>query len=529
MKRFAYVSFLLALLVFPLRPSVAAEEAPVEREIPELPTPTGATALDAPVDRREYLVGPGDGFALSLWGEVNTTVSLTVTPEGDLILPVGGNVRVAGTSISTAEERVRRRLDDYYHDTELTLSLTEPRQVLVHVTGAVTSPGEYAATAAMRVSTVIGLAGGILEHGSQRNIAVAAFDGSTRRADLVRYRHRGELNANPLVMEGSMIRVPFEQEVVSVLGAVNRPGLYEVVAGDELVDMLDIAGGPRPDANLADVEIVRFSEDDPTVYTSFGVDLSDAWGGGARASMALEDGDCVLVRQIERWHRDARVEISGEVAFPGLYSIVEGRDRLSDVVEHAGGLAGAADLARATLRRTAAAEIEDGATRQVELLETFERDQMSYEEYAFLLSQRLELGDQVSVDFEALFIDEDESADALLLDGDLIEIPRALSVVRVSGAVRRPGLVAFRSGARFGDYVKLAGGYTSDAQRRGLRIMKAQSGSRLRPSRRVRIEPGDIVWVPRRKDRDWWEITKEILSVAGQVATIAIIIDGLNK
>ena len=509
--------------------AVSAEEAVVGEPEASAVRPRTGSSLDGPIVRSEYTVGPHDVFSLTLWGEANITTSLSVMPEGDLVLPVGGPVHVAGLTIDEAAEIVAARIDEYYHDTEHTFVLATPRTLTIHVTGAVRVPGEYAVSAATRVSSVLGLAGGILEGGSERNVSIGGNGAVPRPVDLVSYWNLGDLSANPYAMSGSVVHVPFARRSAMILGAVNRPGRYEIVNGDLLLEMLELAGGLRPEANVTDIQIVRFDEGDPTSYTSFSVDLSGVEARADSQLVVLKDGDRVLVRSIERWHEDARIEITGEVLYPGIYSIEEGRDRLSDIVAEAGGLSPAADLPRAALLRRAAAPIEDGAQRQVELLEEFERDQMTYEEYAFLVSQRLELSDQVSVDFEAVLLRGLDSADVLLLDQDRIEIPRALAVVRVSGAVRRPGLVRFRPGALYSDYVQLAGGYTSDAQRNGLRIVKSQSGSRLRPSRRVRVEPGDIVWIPRKQDRDWWEIAKGFLGVVSQVATIAILIDGITN
>jgi len=507
----------------------APDETAVGSRPPATAPALPAGALDGPVGRDEYLVGPYDVLALSLWGEVNATAPLTVTPEGSLILPVGGTVEVAGLTIAGAEQAVRRRLADYYHDIELTLSLVTPRTVIVHVTGAVKEPGEYTVSAAERVSGVVELAGGLLATSSERLISLRNTRGAERLVDLLRYRRLGDLSWNPLIMEGSVVHVPFREETAAILGPVNAPGEYEVVPGDRLRDLLELAGGPRPEAHLGDVEIVRFRENDPLRYDSFSVDLAGEGGDGAAAAIGLRGGDRVFVHGVERWRRDARVEVRGEVRFAGTYSIIEGDDTLSDVIARAGGLTSVADLARARLRRQAAGKFQTGAERQVELLESFERQDMTYEEYAFLQSQRLEVSDEVSVDFGALLLAGDRSADIVLLDEDLIEIPRALSVVRVSGAVKSPGLVRFAPDSDAEDYIELAGNYTRDADRARTRIVKSQSGSRLRPNRGTTIEPGDIVWVPRAKERDWWEITKDLLSVGGQVATIYIIIQGINK
>ncbi len=489
--------------------------------------------VDVPIDRAEYVVGPGDEFLLTLRGEMSEVERLTVSPEGDMIIPSVGSLRVAGLTIAGAEDELRRFFDAFYHDFELSLNLISPRDVVVHVTGAVLRPGQYEATAAMRVSAVVELAGGVLKDGSQRAVSILSQNRTVRTADLLSYAYLGSLGTNPLVMEGAVIHVPYSQRSVEVHGAVNRPGEYEIVDTDDVGDLLRLAGGVTQDAELTSIELVRFSTDDPRVYTRSVLDLSYVAGGGLEAGPAaatiLQDGDRILVHRTEGWHHDARVEVRGEVNLPGIYSIAEGEEGVSDIVARAGGPTEAADLARATLRRRAAGDIESGAERQVELLEEYEPVQMTYEEYAFLVSQRLELPDQVSIDLESLLSHRRDVEDVLLLDGDIIEIPRFLSVVRVSGAISRPGLVRFIPDASARDYIAQAGGFTSDADRSGLRIVKSQSGSRLRASRGVRIEPGDMVWVPRVPDRDWWGITKEVLTVVGQAATIYLVIDSIAQ
>ncbi len=506
----------------------------VAGQFEQLSTPTRPTrVVDVPIDRAEYVVGPGDGFLLTLRGEMNEVEHLTVSPEGDMIISSVGSLRVAGLTIAGAEDELRRFFGAFYHDFELSLNLISPRDVVIHVTGAVLRPGQYEATAAMRVSAVVELAGGVLKDGSQRAVSILSQDGAARTVDLLSYAYLGSLRTNPLVMEGAVIHVPYSRHSVEIHGAVNRPGEYEIVDADDIGDLLRLAGGAAQDAELASVELVRFSTDDPRVYTRSILNLSDAAHGGPEscpaAATLLQDGDRILVRRLDGWHRDARVEVRGEVNFPGIYSIAEGEEGVSDIIARAGGPTEAADLARATLRRRAAGRIESGSERQVELLEEYEPVQMTYEEYAFLVSQRLELPDQMSIDLESLLSHKGHTEDVLLLDDDIIEIPRFLSVVRVSGAISRPGFVKFMPDASARDYIALAGGFTSDANRSGLRIVKSQSGSRLRASRGVRIEPGDMVWVPRKPDRDWWEITKEVLTVVGQVATIYLVIDSIAQ
>src|SRR5205807_1337658 len=88
-------------------------------------------------------------------------------------------------------------------------------------------------------------------------------DGTLIRADLLLFTLTGDVKYNPHLLDGDVVRVPFEELAASIDGAVNRPGRYELVATRDLAELIDLAGGFAPAAtHLIPVTIVRRSNED---------------------------------------------------------------------------------------------------------------------------------------------------------------------------------------------------------------------------------------------------------------------------
>ena len=97
--------------------------------------------------------------------------------------------------------------------------------------------------------------------------------------------------------------------------------------------------------------------------------------------------------------------------------------------------------------------------------------------------------------------------------------------VDVQGAVKNPGFVPYNPEFTARDYVAAAGGVSERARTGNTRIIRHQTGERVKSGRGTRIDPGDLVWVPERADRDWWRITRETSAFLAQLAAIYLVID----
>ena len=153
---------------------------------------------------------------------------------------------------------MRASVARFFPKLDFGLTLVEPRTFIVQVVDDVVKPGPQPAKALDRVSTVIARAGGLGPNGSQRRIEIRRLDGTVLRADLLLYSLTGDVKHNPFVLDGDVVRVPFQNLVASIGGAVNRPGTFELVGTSDLAELVELAGGLAPGATRdLPVTIVR--------------------------------------------------------------------------------------------------------------------------------------------------------------------------------------------------------------------------------------------------------------------------------
>jgi len=498
----------------------AEQDAGEERGRAQRGTEVGTTApLDRIVDRTTYRLGPGDGLVLGLWGATNQVFDLVVTPEGDLVVPSLGPVRVAGLTLARAQERLIEASHGVYQANRLTLNLVALRTFRVHVTGRVHRPGSYAATAADRVSGLIEAAGGLAPDGSSRRITLRQADSVEVPVDLDVFLLMGDVALNPLVGMGDVIRVPVRGDSVAIWGAVGTPGYREYRPGDTVSGLLKLVGGLREDAQPLLLEWSSFRVDTSAASTRV-VDLDEVVGSPLDPS--IRPGDRLLVRARPEWRMRHSVLVEGEVTYPGRYSIVERRTRLSDVFRRAGGVTDRASPENSRLFRGSYAGRPDPEFARLSKMLV---EEMTREEYAYFKVRSRDPRGYSAVDIRDALQHPGGVNDVTLMDGDVVEIAERVNTVEVAGRVNRPGLITHSPGKTFRFYLTQAGGPAWNADRSEIRIIKARTGVWLRPAGNVVIEPGDMIFVPEREPINWWSAFMQGILVASQVATVILVIE----
>jgi protein involved in polysaccharide export with SLBB domain len=516
---------LAALLIAAGGPVAARAQEPDEAEIGARQPVLEATsvpaqgALTGPVDDTSYIVGPGDRFAIMVWGQAVVSQSSVVTPEGELVLPGVAAIPVAGLSLAEVKREVAGRLAEIYHNVEVSVSLTGLRTMVVNVLGQVVNPGEYVCTPLELAGELIKRAGGLTAEASSRNITIERRDGQRARVDLTRYWNTGDVGADPPVLDGDVIFVPYAVALVGVYGAVGSPGEYELTDEDTVASLIELAGGFTRGAVTDSVEL-RGYDAEGEFAGSVLLDLSRSSDRGRR----LVDGDEVYVREVPSWRRVAHVTVEGEVERPGPYGIEEGVDRVSDVLRRAGGPTEKAWLPGGRLIRP---RLVDDVDEEFERLKDVPTGDMTELEYAYFKSRYRDRRSVVS-DFVAA-VRGDESADALLMDGDIIEVPRRVDTVEVLGQVVDPGKVRFEPGETWRYYIGQAGGYSSGARKGRVRVIKGSTGQWMSARSAGALEPGDAVWIPERSETDWWRLVREAVAFVASVATTYVVIDQATK
>ena len=190
-------------------------------------------------------------------------------------------------------------------------------------------------------------------------------------------------------------------------------------------------------------------------------------------------------------------------------------------MQKCGGFTDKALIREARLVRRSSKIVVD---KEYERLKTLSREDMSESEYEYLVMKEntRDIG-EIVVDFHKLVFYKDADEDVILENGDIIQVPKAPIVVGVTGRVSRAGGVTYKSNADIEYYVDKAGGYAWDANERKTKVIKV-TGEILDDEDVEELVPGDIIYVPRKHDRDYWELFRQFMLVAAQTATIILVI-----
>lgn len=484
---------------------------------------------DAPVDTNKYVLGPGDLVNVGIWGATPLSYTLSVTPEGTLVIPSFGVLRVGGMTIADARAYARKMLGEQFKKAVITLTLVYPRTFYVVVAGEVKTPGRYMVNAFDRVDRAFTLANLPRFSGdtsspppfSLRRIKLIHPDGTVQNVDLLKFYQAGDVSDDPYLQQGDAIVVPKEDFAlgsISITGAVKMEGTYEYVPGDRLKDLLEISQGLT---RLADSTKVKVFEPTGSGYNEKIVDVEDS----SALDMPLPSDTRVVVpidrKKIDNYY----VWVSGEVRDPGIYPITSDTTKLTDVISLAGGFTKWASLPGAVIYRTRHPNAltpphPTSPSEYVNRASVINQEALGYA--AQELNMRFDR-EVVSTDFVKLFADHEMKYDVTLRAGDSIYVPENEQAVYVFGQVRRPGYVNYQPGWTYADYITEAGGFAEGAEHGDIMILKHGTYQWYKPDK-TEIQPGDLVFVPRvsiKPENYGWNRFKDILGTVGAIFSVA--------
>ena len=134
----------------------------------------------------------------------------------------------------------------------------------------------------------------------------------------------------------------------------------------------------------------------------------------------------------------------------------------------------------------------------------------------------------VGIELDKILANPGTSADLLLQSGDVINIPRELQTIKVSGAVMNPLALTYNKNLSLKQYVSMAGGY-ADRASRGKTYVIYPNGTMKSTSRFIfrkspRIAPGSEVIVPHKPEKKNSDDTLKWISIGSGLSTLSIAI-----
>ncbi|MBU1435865.1 MAG: SLBB domain-containing protein [Gammaproteobacteria bacterium] len=304
-------------------------------------------------------------------------------------------------------------------------------------------------------------------------------------------------------------------QIAAVYGEVKMPGEYPLPTKGTVGDLLVAAGGLNDSAYLERAEITRsVSQKDSQSgvrVQHINVNLLDALQG--KSKLALASRDRLTVFAVPDWNIERTITISGQVKFPGTYTIQQG-EKLSQVMARAGGLTDDGFASGAVFTRE---QIREQETMQLgKLMQQLRSDiaakNLSAEsdqaqtkpEDAIMMISEIEKTKPIGrlvIDLPSV-IDADPEYDLLVEEGDELYVPSNQTTVSVVGEVQHASSHRFRSGMSVNDYLQLAGGFRKRADDERVYVIRAD-GSVFVPNQsswfavsNESLQAGDTIVVP---------------------------------
>ena len=406
---------------------------------------------------------------------------------------------------------------------------------VVTVAGEVREPGDHRTNGVTHISDAVYLAGGLTPDASTGEAQVYRKTPDAKMkvitVDLGKALN-GDVAQNLVLQPKDRVIIHKDQAkvdppTVKAEGEVGKPGKYILSAGMTASQLVELAGGLKRSADRQTADLAHFTAEDKSASDHQVVDLAKAMAGDRDADVVLKDGDVLGVRQITGWaDRGATITLRGEVVHPGTYGIREG-ERLSSILERAGGFRPDAYPYGAVLLRDQVRDLE--SRNRIELISRvqssgdlirgmtgddsrdpqwrFTRDAAIAQWQATLDKLRLTppLGRMVTNLTSDIRRWRDKAPDIEVRAGDVLTIPKKPNFVMVMGSVYNPSAVSYRPGKSAEWYLTQGGGPTQMAKKGAMFVIHADGsvsgtsgmlfGGGLRG---VSVKPGDMVMVPER-------------------------------
>lgn len=158
-----------------------------------------------------YTLSPGDRVTVSVWGEDKLKSEAVVLPNGNITVPLAGQVEAAGFDTTAVEEKIAAKLVKYIPDPQVSVSVTGTEGNVVYVQGKVLKPGSVHLTGQTSVLQVLSMAGGLDKFASTGNIKVVRLNGTQTkilRVDYSDLMSGSDMSTNYILKAGDTLVVP---------------------------------------------------------------------------------------------------------------------------------------------------------------------------------------------------------------------------------------------------------------------------------------------------------------------------------
>ena len=282
--------------------------------------PTSLTAFgDLPLPN-DYKISLKDQFRIILSGSRDQIFNLNVNLDGTILFPEYGSVYVAGLTFGEVKDKLSNIVNQIYIGVNIDISLQNLSAKKITIVGAVKTPGTYLINPFSTITGALAYSGGISEIGSLRDIRLIRNNGTTFSFDLYELLIRGDRSNDLTIEAGDTILINAASQFVEIRGSVNRPGIYEILEGEEIKDIIEFGLGFTQKANKSNISITLLDLEKASLTTKTKVSLDQSLNN-------------VQVVDVFNYMNNAKkgIRVFGAVEEPGFYDL-EKYNNLSDLI-----------------------------------------------------------------------------------------------------------------------------------------------------------------------------------------------------
>ena len=409
----------------------------------------------------------------------------------------------------------------------------------IEVKGAVYRPGYYELGKDIQtVKDLIEKADGLLEY-AFTNRAVLHRENDDKTLEVISLNVKAIIDgteADVTLHKNDVLFIPSKYDLeqkgtLEIRGEVYNPNVFPYAANTKLEDLIIMAGGLTESASTVRVDVTRRIIDrkgtkkQKEIAQTFSFGVKEGFVVEGEPGFVLEPYDQVFVRRSPGYAEKVNVTVSGEVEFEGDYSLNVRNERLSDVLEKAGGLTEFAYIEGARLERQMTPEEYKQAQELMDMVASNNKVSGNDSIVVPQVSRTYPVG----IDLKEILANPHSAIDPVLQDGDVIVIPQYMTTVSVSGSVRKPNSVVYDPKMKLKDYISEAGGYAERARKSGTFILYPNGHIKElgRNASAKDIMGGSKIIVPQ-KGRSQWNLATTLTSVTTSVSMLAVIASLIN-
>ncbi|MDB5103979.1 MAG: protein involved in polysaccharide export, contains domain of the beta-grasp fold [Fibrobacteres bacterium] len=366
------------------------------------------------------------------------------------------------------------------------------------ITGPVKYPGNYESTDVTTVDQLVAKAGGLREDAFLSRVHVLRFnpEGSSK---MFAYSLDSTLMESiPLKPRDNVLLYSLKDmylpDSVEISGAVFYPGKFEFREGMTVMDLVMQAGGLLPHHESGKAMVFRGALRKHSVeqITLNAIDSQPR----SETHFHLNPNDFVQIPIDPEWYQKEIVSLEGLFIHPGKYSLLYPGEKLTSVVQRAGGF-------------KANAYIEGGR---------FFRSKDSV--------------GRVGVDMRKALEKPKSKSNIPLIGGDSIFVPERLNTVKVIGEVGFETSLLLKEGASVQYYIESAGGFTRRSEKNRVVVQYANGETSRDGYFNRKPDAGSVIYIPQGpepKPIDWLGGINGILGTLGVAAAIILSVQAIKN